>query len=137
MLNKAAIQVGGGSLQVYQKDGNNLHTEFVEEWIILEDQNLAKNTNYFWRLSNKDFTVRLVSLWANTTGTITLKLQNQGIDILSIPITNTQASNGYVFPALIVPSNFVLVLTCPQDIIKLFMTAKEVSVCENLSFSRQ
>jgi len=136
MLNKTAISVGGGSLQVYQKDGNNLHTDFVEEWILIEDQNLAKNTNFFWRLSDREFNIKLVSLWAVTTGTITFSLQSRGTSLLSFPITNTQAANGFLFPALVVPAKFDLVLNSAQDITKLFLTAKEISICENLPLSR-
>lgn len=136
MLNKSAIIVGGGSLQVYQKDGNNLHTEFVEEWILIEDQNIAKNVSAFWRLNERDFYVRLVSLWAVTTGNITINIQSRGLNLLPIVITNTQAANGYIFPSLIVPSKFDLSLICTQDITKLFMTAKEISICENLPLSR-
>ncbi|MGL5805391.1 MAG: hypothetical protein ACRC11_08100 [Xenococcaceae cyanobacterium] len=136
MLNKTAISVGGGSLQVYQKDGNNLHTEFIEEWILIEDQNLLKNTNVYWRLNERDFNVRLVSLWAVTTGDITINIQSRGVVIFPILIAKTQANNGYNFPSLIVPSKFDLAISCTQDITKLFITAKEISICENLPLSR-
>jgi hypothetical protein len=135
-LQKTAITVGGGSLQVYLKDGNNLHTEFVEEWIVIEDQNLIRNTNYFWRLSDRNFNVRLVSLWATTTGQINLTLQNRGTVLFTLAISNTSAASGFVFPPVVISSKKDLVISGAQDITRLFMTAKEVSICETIVLSR-
>ncbi|MGL5878209.1 MAG: hypothetical protein ACRC2V_10575 [Xenococcaceae cyanobacterium] len=135
-LQKGALIVGGGSLQTYLKDGNNLHTEFVEEWILIEDQNLLKNTSFYWRLSDRNFDIRLVGLWATTTGNITINIQSRGVNLFPIVVTNVQAASGYNFSSLIVPSKYDLAISCPQDITKLFLIAKQISICENFPLSR-
>lgn len=135
-LVKGSINTGGNSLQSYLKDGNNLHTEFVEEWILIEDQNIAASTGCLWRLSERDLNVRLVSLWANTTGSILVNVQSRGTAFFSIAITNAQATNGYLFPTFIVPSKFDLTITPSAATSKLFLTAKEIAITENSFLAR-
>lgn len=135
-LTKGSLIVGGGSLQTYLKDGNNLHTEFVEEWILIEDSGLVKNTNYTLRLSDRNFDLRPVSLWATTTGNITLKIQLRGTDIFSFTVTAAQSANGYGIQNLIVPSKYDLVFTPAEAVTRFFLTAKQISICENLPLSR-
>jgi hypothetical protein len=136
-LVKGSIIVGGSSLQTYAKDGNNLHSEFVEEWIVIEDQNLAININHYWRLRDKETSIRLVSLWASTTNNIVFKIANQGIDILNLTISSAQASAGFVFPVLVLPAKYDIVIVPSAAIARLFLFAKQVAIAENFSLARQ
>jgi hypothetical protein len=136
-LVKNSLIAGGQSLQTYLKDGNNLHTENVAEWIVLEDQGLSAATNYYWRLSERETHVQLMSLWAVTTNNITLKIQSRGVDLFPITISGVLAATGFPFLGLVLPYKYDILVNGMAAISRILITAKEVSIPEMISFSRQ
>jgi hypothetical protein len=135
-LTKNSLVAGGSSIQTYLKEGNNINTEPVEEWIVIEDRNLLKNTGYQWRLGDRDFNIRLVSLWAITTGNIVITIQNKGTNVIILAINNTQAASGFVFPTLVLPSKLDILITPAENVASLFLFAKEIAIPVVTNLSR-
>lgn len=136
-LIKSSLVAGGSSLQTYVKDGNNIHTDSIEEWIFLEATDLALNTDYFWRISEQNRVIRLMSLWAVTTGTIYLRLQYQRTDTFLVSYSGIQANAGIAFPSFVIPPKYDLAMSFNAPVSNLILTAKEVSVTETLTLSKQ
>lgn len=136
-LIKSSLVAGGSSLQTYLRDGNNIHTEQIGEWIFVEGEGFSSEDIGYWRLSGKGLNVQLFSLWGNVNGTLTLTLQYRDNPVFQISLAASDIAKGISFPTLIIPKRFDLVFSTTGFISKIFLTAKEIAICEDLTLLRQ
>ncbi len=133
-LIKTSIPVGNGAIQTYQKNGLNVNTEGVEEYLIFEAIALDANEGRVFKASNSY--IRLLSLWAlNTTGNITLSIRTGPANTLltTLTINNAIATTGFTFPffILIPEQDFLVSSNQPVGYLKIF--AKQVYITDNIS----